>query len=272
LSRVALVLAHDGTNFSGWQFQPDTRTVQGLLEQELSKLCGRRVVPEASGRTDAGVHALAQVAHAEVGERWSSDPGGLRHRLDSMLPDDLAVRAVVAVDASFDARKSAISKRYRYGLHVAAGTSPFSVRFRTHVGVALDVAAMASAAPRFVGERDFAALQTTGSSVKTTVREITRCELLGVGPEIDLVVEGTGFLRHMVRALAGCLLEIGRGKREPEWIDEVLGSCDRKRAAANAPPQGLCLESVFYPEPWATAIAEALASQQRPWDRSEMTT
>ncbi len=272
MSRVALVLAHDGTDFSGWQFQPDRRTVQGELETVLSQLCGRRVVPEASGRTDAGVHAIAQVAHADVGEQWSGDADGLRHRLDSMLPDDLAVRAVVAVDGTFDARKSAISKRYRYGLHVAAGTSPFSVRFRTHVGVELDVPAMASAAPRFVGLRDFAALQTTGSSVKTTVREITRCELIDAAPEIDFVVEGTGFLRHMVRAIAGCLLEIGRGKREPEWIDAVLASCDRGQAAANAPPQGLCLESVFYPEPWVTKIAEAIESQQRPWGRSETTT
>lgn len=272
MSRVALVLAHDGTDFAGWQSQPEERTVQGLLEDVLSKTCGRRVVPHASGRTDAGVHARAQVAHADVNDRWHADPAGLRTRLDKMLPDDLTVRAVVPVDESFDARKSAISKRYRYAIHCSAQSSPFTVRFRTQAWVELDASAMAAAAPRFLGERDFAALQTTGSSVKTTVREITRCELLGELPEIALVVEGTGFLRHMVRAIAGCLLEIGRGKREPEWVDEVLASRDRKQAAANAPAQGLCLEAVSYPEPWSSRIAEAIEQQRRPRSRSEEST
>jgi tRNA pseudouridine38-40 synthase len=266
---VALVLAHDGTDFSGWQFQPDERTVQGLLEEVLSKTCGRRVVPHASGRTDAGVHAEAQVAHADVTERWHADPEGLRTRLDKMLPDDLTVRAVVPVDESFDARKSAVSKRYRYAVHCAAQSSPFTVRFRTQVWVELDAAAMADAAGRFVGERDYAALQTTGSSVKTTVREVTRCELLGELPDLELVVEGTGFLRHMVRAIAGCLIEVGHRKRQPAWIDEVLESCDRTRAAANAPAQGLRLDSVEYPEPWASRIAAALKQQERPRRRTE---
>ena len=269
MSRVALVLAHDGTDFAGWQSQPGLRTVQGLLEAALSTACGRRVVPHASGRTDSGVHAEGQVAHAEVGDRWHADPMGLRGRLAGLLDPDLRVRAVVPVDECFDARKSALSKRYRYRMHLASLASPLTWRYRTLVSTELDLGAMGEAAARFVGERDFAALQTTGSSVQTTVREVSRCALEGERPEVDLVVEGTGFLRHMVRAIAGCLIEVGRGRREPAWIEEVLAGGDRRRAAANAPAQGLCLESVTYPEPWSSLIRETLRVQERPHPRTE---
>jgi tRNA pseudouridine38-40 synthase len=269
LSRVALVLAHDGTDYAGWQFQPGLRTIQGVLEGALSTACGRRVVPHASGRTDSGVHAEGQVAHADVGERWRADPMGLRGRLAGLLDQDLRVRAVVPVDGGFDARKSALSKRYRYRMHLASLASPLTWRFRTLVSTDLDLAAMGAAAGRFVGERDFAALQTTGSSVQTSVRAVTRCGLEGEPPEVDLVVEGSGFLRHMVRAIAGCLLEIGRGRRDPAWIDEVLESRDRRAAAANAPARGLCLECVAYPEPWMSLIQETLLRQERPHAAAE---
>lgn len=269
MSRVALVLAHDGTDYAGWQFQPGLRTIQGALEEALSTACGRRVVPHASGRTDSGVHAEGQVAHADVTPRWHAEPTGLRGRLAGLLDPDLRPRAVVPVDERFDARKSALSKRYRYRLHLASLASPLTWRFRTHVSTQLDLEAMADAAGRFLGERDFAALQTTGSSVKTTVREVTRCELEGERPEVDLVVEGTGFLRHMVRAIAGCLLEVGRGRREPGWIDELLEGRDRREAAANAPARGLCLESVAYPEPWRALIDDTLLEQERPHPRAE---
>jgi tRNA pseudouridine38-40 synthase len=256
VTRVALVLAHDGTDFAGWQLQPGLRTVQGVLAEALSTTCGREVLPQASGRTDAGVHAEAQVAHADVAERWGGDPDGLRRRLNALLPADLRVRACVPVGPGFDARKSARSKRYRYRWHVGATASPFTSRHRALVG-------MRDAAGRFVGERDFASLQTAGSSVETTVRSVTRCEVLGAEPEVALVVEGSGFLRHMVRAVAGCLLEVGRGRRPPRWIDELLAARDRAAAAANAPARGLCLEAVEYPEPWGVMIDRALAEQER---------
>ena len=257
-TRIALVLAYDGTSFAGWQSQDGLRSVQGELERVLSLLSGApRIVVEGSGRTDAGVHALAQVAHADL-PRVATN---LRHRLNSMLPRDLRVQGVTPIGPDFHARMSARGKRYRYHFDVQDVASPFRSRFAWHVGSRLDHDAMARAARRFEGERDFASLQSAGSSVISSTREIHRCEMEVRGMDVSLVIEGSGFLRHMVRAIGGSLIEVGRGRHAPEWIDDMLAASDRMAAGPNAPPHGLFLEAVHYPEPFAGAIHAAMEAE-----------
>lgn len=265
MTRVALVLAYDGTSFEGWQRQDGSsaRTVQGELEHALSRLTGAPVGVHGASRTDSGVHARMQVAHADLVGPRSFPPDNLRYRLNGMLAADLRVRAVVTVPEAFHARVSATGKSYAYRLRVAPVADPFSSRFALHVPRALDLGRMRAAARHFEGERDFAALRSLGSSARTTVRRVTRCAVVGDAPELRLEVEGTGFLRHMVRALAGCLLEVGHGRREPGWVAEVLASADRGRAAANAPAHGLCLERVAHEEPFGTLILRALDAEDR---------
>jgi len=260
VTRVALVVAYDGTDFAGWQAQAEERTVQRELERAASVLAGGAVVVEGAGRTDAGVHAEGQVAHVDVPEAAAVPLGW---RMNPLLPADLRVRGSVVVDETFHARKSAVWKRYRYRLRLAPVDDPLARRVRWHVAWRVDVDAVRAAAPTFVGERDFAALQSAGSSVATSVRAVTRCEVVGEPPEVDVVVEGSGFLRHMVRALVGCLLEVGRGRRPPEWIEDVLAGRRREEAGPNAPAHGLVLEAVGYPPPWDEALAAAVASPDR---------
>ena len=259
-ARLILVVAYDGTDLVGWQSQAADagRTVQALLEGALRTIgASQSVVVEGAGRTDAGVHALAAVAHADV-ERVPDKP---RRRLNGVLPDDVRVRGVALAPPDFHARKDARGKRYSYRFWCDAVAAPLERRTSWHADWRLDVAAMRRAAALFQGERDFASLQSSGSSVTTTRRELTRCELLGDPPELRLVVEGTGFLRHMVRTIAGCLLEVGRGRRDPSWIPLMLEQRRRAGSGPTAPAHGLVLEDVFYAEPIAGLLRRALAGE-----------
>ena len=261
--RVALVVAYDGSRFFGWQRQDrsEHRTVQGDLESALGRLHGQPVSLHGASRTDAEVHARAQVAHAELPGRDRYPPDTLRYRLNGQLGKDLRVRAVIAVPAGFHARKAALRKDYEYRFHVSPVGDPFVERQVFHVTRPLDLAAMREAARSFVGTHDFAAMRSLGSSVESTVREVLRCELTGDAPDVRIVVEGTGFLRHQVRAMAGCLLEVGRGRRPPAWVAEVLEGRDRSRAAANLPGHGLTLVAVCYPAPLQALLDAALARE-----------
>jgi tRNA pseudouridine38-40 synthase len=261
---VALVCRYDGTDFAGWQAQAARRTVQGTLEEAVSRLARHAAVVHGAGRTDAGVHAAAQVAHVDVPPAAAP---ALGRRLNALLPPDLRIWGAAPVEPAFHARRCAVSKAYRYRLRLAPTDDPLTRRFRHHVAWRVDLERLREATARFVGERDFRALQTAGSSVETTVRSIARCEAAGEPPEIDVLVEGTGFLRHMVRALVGCLLDVGRGRREPGWIDGVLAGADRADAAPNAPAHGLQLESITYPEPWASRLREAVRAGLGPIDQ-----
>lgn len=257
MNRLALVVAYDGTSFAGWQSQAGLRTIQDELERVLSLISGgASVVVEGSGRTDAGVHALAQVAHADL-PRVLHD---MRHRLNGLLPPDVRVLGACPIDAAFHARQSATGKRYRYRFDIGLVASPFTSRFAWHLGPRLDLDAMATAARRFEGVRDFQSLQSTGSSVRTTTREIRRSEIQRDGDGMSLVVEGSGFLRHMVRAMAGSLVEVGHGRHPPEWIDQLLAAANRAAAGPNAPPHGLVLEAVHYHGAFARALVEAVGA------------
>jgi len=255
MPRIALVLAFDGTRFAGWQAQRSgVRTVQGEMGAALAQITSAaRVVVEGSGRTDAGAHALGLVAHADI----EVLPEKLERRLNGVLPEDVRVRGAVVVPESFHARKLATGKRYLYRLQLAREADVLQRHVTLHVAARLDLDAMREAARLLVGEHDFASFQTAGSSVETTTRRVTRCELVGEPPDVRVIVEGSGFLRHMVRAMVGTLLQVGHRRRPVAWAAQVLDARARQAAGPNAPAHALILDEVFYDEPWASMLRQA---------------
>jgi len=246
LRTFRLVLEYAGSGFEGWQLQAgprEARTVQGVLLEAIRSVTGADAAVRGAGRTDAGVHALAQVASVRVAT--ALDAGTLQRALNARLPADVAVRAAAPAPPGWDALRAARGKHYRYQIWNGRVRSPLRAARWAHLPEALSLEAMRRAAGAFVGRHDFAALQAAGSSVKTTVRTLTRLELSGeAGGELVLDVEGEGFLRHMVRNLAGTLVEIGRGRWGPERAAALLASRDRGLAGPTAPAHGLTLVAV----------------------------
>jgi len=246
VARFRLILEYDGGDFAGWQVQPPgRRTVQGTLEQALAQITGQTVRVIGAGRTDAGVHAEGQVAGLEIETRL--EPAALARALNGVLPADLSVVEARLAPEGFHARYDARSKLYRYAIWNGEAPSPLRAS-RTHrVVTPLDLEAMRAAAATLVGSHDFASFQTAGSPVSTTVRTLLRVDLEGEPRgEIHLLVEGDGFLRHMVRILAGTLIEVGLGRREAGSLPSVLAARDRGRAGRTAPARGLTLLWVSY--------------------------
>lgn len=241
-----VVLEYDGSDFEGWQVQAGARparTVQGVLAEALAGITGAPGAIRGAGRTDAGVHAEAQVASLRVATTLA--PERLHAALNARLPGDVAVQGFREMVDGWDALRAARGKHYRYRIWNGATRSPLRARTTAWIREPLDLERMAAAARVFVGRHDFAALQAAGSSVKTTVRTLTACGVSGAaGDEIALDVEGEGFLRHMVRNLAGTLIEIGRGRWEVEAAMAILASRDRARAGPTAPARGLVLVAV----------------------------
>jgi tRNA pseudouridine38-40 synthase len=242
---VALVLEYDGSRYVGWQVQPNGPSVQAEVERALSTLhhAPRRVT--AAGRTDAGVHALGQVASFP-------EPAPLPLRayvqgMNALLPQDVAVRTARLEPDGFDARRSARGKRYRYVVENAGTRAPLTRLRAWQQFQPLDAGAMRAAAVHLLGRHDFAAFQASDCAARHAVREVRRLDVLGeAGGRIELVVEATAFVKHMVRNLAGTLVEVGLGKRTPGSLPALLEGRDRTRAGPTAPPQGLVLEEVFY--------------------------
>jgi len=239
-------LEYDGAGFAGWQAQAGgERTVQDTFESAIEQVTGRRLRVAASGRTDAGVHALGQVVSAQIDTELP--PAALQRALNQILPEDLVVLSAERAADDFHARHSATGKLYCYRVWNDPTRSPLRAS-RTHwVPRALDVPAMSKAAKAFVGRHDFAALQAAGSEVESTLRTLARVDIERE-PSGELVfwVEGDGFLRHMVRNLVGTLLEVGAGRRSIESIAELLASEDRRQAGPTAPARALTLVRVFY--------------------------
>jgi tRNA pseudouridine38-40 synthase len=241
---LKLTLEYDGTSFVGWQVQPNGRSVQEELEKGIARLCGEPVRVTGAGRTDAGVHARGQVASLcsprELPlKAWTAG-------LNALLPDDLAcVRAEIAPEG-FDARRWARGKRYSYTILQTQVRSPLQRDRAWEIRRPLDLEAMRRAAPALVGVHDFSAFRAADCPARTTVREIRRMEIRQDGPRIDVVVEATAFLKHMVRNIVGTLVEVGHGRREAGSLAALLESRDRAQAGPRAPPHGLFLDEVFY--------------------------
>jgi tRNA pseudouridine38-40 synthase len=257
-----MTLQYDGTDLVGWQRQKAGRSVQGLLEHALEEIDGAPVAVHGAGRTDAGVHAIAQVASARVTN--SLDPPTLVRALNARLPADVRVSAIEQATEEFHARFSAKSKTYRYVLLEAEVVSPFAARYVWRVPGRLDVPAMADAAGVLLGSHDFTSFQSTGSAVTHAVRTVKAARVRiwpstdpppvppvasDQGPAARLVVfdvTADGFLRHMVRAMTGTLVEIGLGRRPPAGLRAVVDNRARATAGATAPATGLWLVSVDY--------------------------
>ena len=242
---VKLVLEYDGTRYVGWQVQPNGPSVQAEVERALEALhkAPRRVI--AAGRTDAGVHALGQVV--TFLEREPLPVKAYLQGMNAILPADVAVRAATLEPDGFDARRSASGKRYRYRIENGHTRAPLSRHAAWQVFRPLDAAAMRAAAIHLLGRHDFACFQAADCACAHAVRTIRRCDVTGeTGGRIDVVLEATAFVRHMVRNVAGTLAEVGMGKRTAESLRALLLTRDRSLAGPTAPPQGLCLEEVFY--------------------------
>jgi tRNA pseudouridine38-40 synthase len=247
MSLHRITLAYDGTDFLGWQAQAaGARTVQGVLEQALCRLGGgERVSVLGAGRTDAGVHALGQVASFDLERPMNVDE--LARALNALLPEDVRVLACADAPAGFHPRKSALSKLYRYVLDTGPVQLPQRRRYAGHVPWALDEARVREAAASYVGRRDFASLASAGGSVKTTARTITRSEAAFEGRTLVYEVEADGFLRKMVRSLVGGLVAAGRGAWEVDDLRRALERADRSAWPPPAEARGLTLVRVDYP-------------------------
>jgi tRNA pseudouridine38-40 synthase len=240
-----LTIAYDGTAFSGWQRQIDpVRTVQRVVEQTAGEILNHPVICRGASRTDQGVHAWGQVATLETEKDF--DPQRLRLAINSQLPPDVMIRRIEEVDARFDVR-AAVRKRYRYFIWTGRERPLFQRHYVYHYRAPFDLGRMREACRHFEGRRDFAALQGAGAPRLTTVRTVFRCTAEPRrGPLVSFVVEGDGFLYHMVRNMVGTALEAARGKIAPDDVAGILASCDRTRAGPCAPARGLCLQWIRY--------------------------
>ena len=243
---IKMTLAYVGTRYAGWQVQPARPTIQGVLEDRLSRMLREAVRVAGAGRTDAGVHALGQVASFTTTRIVPLD--GLRRGLNARLPEDVRVLRAEPAAEGFHARSSARGKEYRYRIGRAEVTSPFDAPFVWAVRGALDVGAMQRAARVLVGRHDFTSFCRADCEIEDRSRTLRRSEIREEGDQVVYLVEGEGFLRHMVRTIVGTLVEVGRGRRAPEAMAEVLAARDRRAAGVCAPAAGLVLTSVDYGE------------------------
>jgi tRNA pseudouridine38-40 synthase len=243
--RLALLTEYDGSAFFGWQIQSAHRTVQQVLRQALIRLTGEDDLNLVGcSRTDTGVHARGHVSHFTTSSRIPVDRWSLA--LNSVLPADICVHATSLVPDDFNARYRASGKLYSYRIWNHP-VRPAIDRHRTcHVPGRLDLVAMTGALPYFTGYKDYRAFCDAGSSAKTTWRTVERIRLMAWDSELRIYFQGDGFLYHMVRIMAGTLLAVGQGKLTAERIDAIIQSGDRRLAGKTMPPEGLCLEHVFY--------------------------
>jgi tRNA pseudouridine38-40 synthase len=241
-----LAIAYDGTKFSGWQAQPDRRTVQGVVQETWARITREQLQVSATSRTDAGVHALGQVVGIESYTHLA--PAQLYNALNATFPEDVILVSIEEAPHGFHATHDAKGKRYRYSIHNDRSRALFDRKYVWYVPKPLDIELMHDAAQCLVGTHDFASFQAAGSERESTVRTITAVEVRrGIVPSrVEIDVEGDGFLYNMVRIIAGSLVDVGAGRRDAQWLAEALAACDRRAAGQTAPPQGLCLLHVYY--------------------------
>ena len=245
---LKLTLAYDGTEYAGWQTQPNAPTVQSTLEAAWKKVTQEDAKIIASGRTDAGVHAYGQVCSIQT--ETALDNVTLVRALGANTPFDIVIREIESASQGFHAIRDAIRKRYCYSIQSGNIRDPFARRYCWHLPQELNVSAMAEACQILVGEHDFASFQASGSERTTTVRNVLDLQVIdrgrGLADKIDIEIEANGFLYNMVRNIVGSLVEIGKGKQTVQWMTDVLAAKNRDFAGPTAPPQGLFLVQVWY--------------------------
>lgn len=241
---IKLTVEYDGTDYCGWQIQPTGKTVQGVLEKAISTLLGRATRITGSGRTDAGVHALGQVANFISDKELR--PYRVQRALNALTPEDVTIKTVEIMPDSFDARRQGRSRIYEYRILNRSSPSPFHLRYAWHVHEPLETAAMRQAITCLNGEHDFSSFRGAGCDAAHPVRTIYASSINRSGDLIVFTIEATAFLRHMVRNLVGTLVEVGRQQRSPQSFAALLDARDRTQAGMKAPAQGLFLMEVKY--------------------------
>ncbi|SRR5579875_539664 len=244
--RVRLTIEYDGTRYCGWQLQANEDTIQARVEAVLATLFGQPIRIQAAGRTDAGVHALGQVAAFDA-PRYL-DPAELRRALNAMLPPDIVVREAAETDPQFDPRRGAAVRVYQYRILNRELRSALEYRYAWHIAQPLNLSAMRESARLFLGVHDFAAFRTLGTQTRSTSREIYVSQWERRGDHLIYRVEGSSFMRHMVRLMVAAMVEVGRNRLGLETLRELLRGGDRSQTPAAAPACGLFLMEVRYPQ------------------------
>ena len=245
MRNLRIDLCYDGTRYQGWQRLPKTdNTIQGKLETALSRILGEQVEVTGSGRTDAGVHALRQVANVHCGSTMPCED--ILSQLRRYLPEDIGIYSVRNVSERFHARLNAKRKTYQYNLWYSDAPCVFKRKYVTFYPAILDLAAMKEAAALLVGTHDFSAFCASGSSVKTSVRTVYYCNVTGDSDHVEIRISADGFLYNMVRIIAGTLVAISEEKLPPDAVSKLLATGDRTSAGITLPPCGLRLEKVWY--------------------------
>lgn len=245
MPRYRITIEYDGTPYVGWQFQQNGPSVQGRLAQAIHGFCGEELIPNGAGRTDAGVHALGQVAHIDLAKDWPTDT--VRDALNAHLrPDPIAVLDCAEVEADFDARFSAVKRHYLYRIALRRAPLALDKKRAWQVPVPLDVDAMHAAAQQLTGKHDFTTFRSVQCQAKSPVKTLDRLDVSRVGGEVHVVAEARSFLHHQIRSLAGSLKLVGEGKWRAKDLKSALQAADRSACGPVAPPYGLYLVKVDY--------------------------
>lgn len=241
---IRLTISYDGSDYHGWQIQPGKKTIQGVLTEAIQNLIGAEVTVHGASRTDAGVSALGQVALIQIDSPIPTE--NLTEAITDRLPPDIAVTEAVEVPLGFDLTGAVKSKLYRYTIFTGQPRPVLEIRHCWHLPAQLDTAAMAQAAKKLVGKKDFKSFAAAADKRENSVRTIFRCDVTAEDDWVYIDVEGDAFLYNMVRNIVGTLVEIGIGRWPPEKIKEILEAKDRNAAGPIAPAAGLCLMWIKY--------------------------
>ncbi len=245
MRRVKINISYDGTNYVGWQIQPNRISIQEKIEDALCKMTTETIRIHGSGRTDAGVHAKKQIAHFDI-EKYIPNKN-LKYALNSILPEDIRINNVISVKSDFHARFDVKEKEYHYCIYNGDTISPFDVKHKTHIKKPLNISAMQLAAQYLIGEHDFASFTAnTGKELETTVRDVKELKIIKSGRNITIIAKSEGFLYKMVRSIAGHLIRVGLNEITPESTKQILEEANRTNAVKTAPAKGLFLWNVKY--------------------------
>lgn len=238
-----LLITYIGTEYNGWQSQKNGNAVQDIIQKRLSDIFKEKIILRYPSRTDSGVHALGQVASFSIKTKYTANE--IQMMLNTKLPKDIVVKKTDEVSRTFDARK-AKRKKYYYLIYNSKIKDPFLINRAWWIKQNIDIEAMKNSLKFLIGRKDFKSFMGSGSSVKTTIREILDIKITKKGKIIKISFLGTGFLKHMVRNIVGTILDIGLSKESPKHLRDVLKSKDRKKAGITAPSYGLYLEKIYY--------------------------